>query len=268
MRCGISAVAALVLLLENFAGADVVISESTTIDYSIPPDEGAVQIIDGAAPPTVVDVIDPAAIRVPTHVRGQSVINIRGGQSSPAIPNIATVIAYDSSIVNLLPGAVVEGNEFQLLPGATLNIHSGELIDDLRVDGGGVTNIYGGIFPDDLSARGSSIVHLFGGTIQKNGDGAGVSILGDAVFHVYLREFELQPPDPGDPQFGRLTGTLQDGSPIDVSLHVDANGGSAHFEFHQIPEPSTLAICTLGLATLAMHAGRRRSRRRQLAQEA
>jgi hypothetical protein len=222
------------------ARGDLIIAENTTIDYTIPPEVGAVQIVDGVAPPTVVEVVNPAYLLVPTHVRGQSVLNIRAGSDGPDPPaGVALVFGYDTATINLYDGAFVEGDEFTLNGNAVLNIYGGIMKDDLEMSTG-VTNVYGGLFPDDIHAHGTATIHLFGGTFERSGEPAAMFfVTDDAIAYIYLRDYHL-------PEPGRLVGTLFDGSPIDIRVPWDSP------RVFLIPEPSALLISAAGLAAFAL----------------
>jgi hypothetical protein len=211
----------------------VTIDTNTTLNSLILQFEGPVDIVDGSNPPTIVEIVDGADIRPNVHVRGQSVLNIRGGLSD------SFVIAHDTATLNIFNGLVAAG-------------------EDIVAYDSSITNIYGGLFGDDLAAASAATVNLYGGTFLKAGDGATLLVADDAIINVYLRQFELL----SVPYFGeRLVGVLSDGSAIDVDLWVNPFYlGKRDIVLHVIPEPNLLPGVLIFLLTVSFF-GRRQGQR-------
>ncbi|MCH8046586.1 MAG: hypothetical protein IID44_23005 [Planctomycetes bacterium] len=209
------------------ASAELIITTDTTLDFRIGQLEGPVQIFDGPDSPTTVEIVDGAHITPNIHVRGQSILNMRGGITE------SFILGHDNSTINIFGGDVAKG-------------------EDIEMDDNSVANIYGGHFGDDIEAQGSATVNLYGGTFEKAGDGATLVVQQDGVINVYLREYEIFPLPPlgGLP---RLVGVLSDGSEIDVTLFVDSfNLRDGEIVFHTvIPEPDSLVLALIAVIVLA-----------------
>ena len=150
----------------------------------------------------------------PLSANDHSTINIFGG-------NVGAT-ARDNSVINIYDGASV------VSPGARDNSH---------------LNIYGGDI-DGVGASYDATIDIYGGTIY-DGIGAGEN----SQVNVYGYDLILSPTG-GFAGHGTLVGYLQDGSAIDVYL----SSSETYSHINLIPEPSLLAIFTLG----ALYLPRRR----------
>ncbi|MCH8048417.1 MAG: hypothetical protein IID44_32375 [Planctomycetes bacterium] len=202
----------------------------TTIDS--PHAGGTIQIYDGPDSPTTVDVVDGAIIQSSIVVNGHSVLNIRGGRTH------SFIFGRDHSTVNIFDGLVATD-------------------EDVEMEDDSVANIYGGHFGDDIEAKDSAVVNLYGGTFEKAGGGAFLTVQGDGVINVYLREYEIMNVE----GFDRLIGVLLDGSDINVIVLVDSfEPRSARIVLHTIPEPESLTLTVIMGLILSFHALTRRNR--------
>ena len=223
---------ALTMLLVGCSFASPVGAEIITMDTTIdsPHALGRVLIFDGPQSPTTVEVVDGAVIPNSIEVYGRSVLNIRGGVTN------SFVEGYDSSTINIFDGLVATG-------------------EDVNMFHDSVANIYGGHFGDDIRASGSATVNLYGGTFEKAGGGAFLTVQGDGVINVYLREYEIMDVE----GFDRLVGVLLDGSDINVVVLVDSfEARSARIVFHTIPEPDSLTFALMMGLVLGLHSLARR----------
>lgn len=200
-------------------GAEI-ITMDTTIDS--PHSGRTVQIFDGPEFPTTVEVLDGAVIQSSIVVNGHSALNIRGGRTH------SFIFGRDHSTVNIFDGLVATD-------------------EDVEMEDNSIANIYGGHFGDDIEASDSATVNLYGGTFEKGGGGgATLSVQGDGVLHVYLREYEIVVDGQGR---DRVIGVLLDGSEIDrVSLRVDPfELRSAKIILHSIPELDSLTLTIVAI---------------------
>jgi hypothetical protein len=215
--------------------AELIIVSDTTLDSRIGQLEGPVQIFDGPNSPTTVEIVDGAHITPNIHVRGHSVLNMRGGITE------SFILGHDNSTINIFGGDVAKG-------------------EDIEMDDNSVANIYGGHFGDDIEADGSSTVNLYGGTFEKAGDGATLQVQGDGVINVFLREFDIVIDDQGRNLLG---GVLFDGSEIDeIWLRVDSfELRNARIVLHTIPEPDSVTLTFMTAVFFGFHVLMRRNRR-------
>ncbi len=162
--------------------------------------------------------------------------------------------------------------------GAVLNLYGGSIGERLRVDGSGVSSsarsgelhVYGGEIGQGWRVSSSAIVSIQGGTF---GEGAHVE---GGVLTIYGTAFDL---DPYTPSRGKdfpelltpnvpylittrnvtLTVRLLDGSPFELGLFNTPTAGrdfvsaraNVYLVLVQVPEPGTLALALISLATLA-----------------
>ena len=248
----------------------IVISQDTTIDYTTEED---VHIVEGADPPTVVEVVTPASLRSHTRVFDSSILNVNGG-------TVPLVYAHDSSVVNYTGGgwcSVMEThdastanlsggfNDLFAYGSSTVNL-TGESVGEIwaaydsstmNIPGGGSdflqahdsseVNISGGLFWP--SASESSKVNVSGGTIALSAsDSAAVTISGGTITSLAAGEesgahtcvitvegsgFNYPYGSISDVT-GTLTGTLAGGDPINADFDIYSNASIV-----LVPEPST-----------------------------
>jgi hypothetical protein len=210
------------------APGQLVIDRDTTLDYVIGPFEPPIDILNGLTGATTVEVVEGANIAPNIHVRNESVLNMRGGILG------GFLVGHDASTINIYGGLVASG-------------------EDIEANDRSTVNVFGGIIGDDLEAKASSTVHLYGGHI-----GGTLGVQRDGIMHVYLRSFEVLPPD-GISPLDQLRGILSDGSDIHVTLSVDSvdlNG--TRIELHTVPEPFSLAFSLISAAIMFLTCRRSR----------
>jgi hypothetical protein len=130
---------------------------------------------------------------------------------------------------------------------STVNIHGGEFG---RFDGTSLStiNVFGGTFLEGMQFRQSAQVNIYGGDFPGNlpfwaGDTAIITFFG-SDFNFPFGDIVATS--------GILTGTLSDGTPLDVDFVRDPSGTIT------LPEPNSLTALGSGVAMLALLYRRRR----------
>lgn len=264
-----------IFLLASFATAasaqpDVLVVDKNTIisaSNSFPGEY--LHVIDGASPPTVVQLVDGGAVET-LLVDDSSVVNVFGGAVTE------NLVARHSSTVNMLGGNVdallsrfdsltsVYGGEIgeiqlsgaqgtptlNLFDGivrgsinsigpANINIHGGFVEQSVRGAPDGTFNITGGSIYN-MAFYGDADIHWSGGVLRGNI----VFLHDDAELHVYGLGLRFEE-DILHHVF--LHGTLLDGTVLDKRTFIDHDGNSRVY-VHNVPEPSTLGLAALCLA--------------------
>lgn len=163
---------------------------------------------------------------------------------------------------NLLAGGQIQGF-LSAHYDSSVKIHGGSVRQHLEADGNSKIHLIGGAIRQDLAAYEDSRIIMDGGTIEwyarifddaqlvwSGGTiGGEIGLYGNSVLEIYGSDFALDGlPISGELKglFGRLTGTLDDGSIINNDIHL----------YHQntkivlIPEPATVALLLLGAALI------------------
>ena len=112
----------LCLLIGSWAWARTIDSNTTITAPVMNESEAGLQIVDGAVPPTVVNLLPGGRIS-DVHLRGQSILNIEGGEIG------ANLSAFDDTTVNFKDGYVSE--DISASGSATINMSSGGLCENL-----------------------------------------------------------------------------------------------------------------------------------------
>ena len=122
---------------------------------------------------------------------------------------------------------------------AELSISGGEFAGDLQVHDS-LTNVSGGTFTGLIRASGNALLDISGGLPL-----GGLLALDDSVVQIFGSGFNFPLGDIVATS-GTLTGTLADGTPINV------NFGRASTATITLPEPSALTALGSGIAMLAL----------------
>ena len=288
---GLAVLTAVVLVLGAVGrtSGEIVIDQNTTINYTTGED---VHIVEGANPPTVVDVVTPASLHGHTRAFDSSILNVTGGLAQAVYAHDSSVVnytaggwcsvmeTYDASTANLSGGfndLFAHGTSTVNLTGdsggeiwaaydsSTMNIRGGDT-DYLQAHDSSELNIYGGSFWP--SAHDSSQVNIYGGTIAfAASDSATATISGGTINSLWSGE-ELgehtsvitvegsgfnYPYGPIPDESGTLTGMLASGDPINAGFEIYGNASIV-----LVPEPSTLLLLSTSAASLAFYVWRRR----------
>ncbi len=271
---GLAVLTAVVLVLGAVGrtSGEIIIDQNTTINYTTEED---VHIVEGANPPTVVDVVSPASLHGHTRAFDSSILNVTGGLAQAVYAHDSSVVnytgggwcsvmetydastanlsggfndlfAYGTSTVNLMGDS--RGEIWAAYDSSTMNIRGGDT-DFLQAHDSSEVNIYGGSFWP--SARDSSEVNIYGGTINSLWSG---EELGEhtSVITVEGSGFNY-PYGPIPDESGTLTGMLASGDPINAGFEIYSNASIV-----LVPEPSTLLLLSTSAASLAFYVWRRR----------
>ena len=209
------------------SNAQVVFDHNATIAGRY---ESDVHIVDGANPPTVVQIMEPAYFERSLLVEDSSIVHLLGGHVEEGL------IAHDASIVDIRGGTIRNG----VFAGdrAILQIAGGNFVDEdefVTADDFSVVNIHGGTLWA-LEARGDAVAFLSGGTLQAR-------LTAEESGTIFIRGTGFNYPY-GSIQdaSGTLTGFLDTGDAIMADFDINADGAIV-----LVPEPSGL-ILTLGAA--------------------
>lgn len=225
-----------------------------------------VQVIDGASPPTVIQVIEGAEVGQ-FQIDGTSVLNLLGGTIAES------VYMQHTSQVNMFAGTV---GSMSVTFDSVANVYGGLIDGDLRLSGVRGTpslNLFGGRVEGSIASLGGSIINIHGGYVAREIFGAsGRSIVnvtggsfnslafhGSAVIHwsggehrnrlVFLSDDAvLHDYDSGlaidENRF--LSGTLLDETTLANGTRIDLNDNTRIF-LHNVPEPASVALAVLAL---------------------
>jgi hypothetical protein len=163
-RCGVGiAVLLLLMALVVPASARIVIDSDTTIDYEV---NERIDIIDGASPPTTVEVREPANIEHDVHIFDSSVLNVRGGRIDTSSSGPA-LWATDQSTVNIY-GGQIDAEYSGILAGgsATVNVFGGDIFE-ISVSGGATVEVSGGDVRGRLETGAEATARISGGRVEK-----------------------------------------------------------------------------------------------------
>ena len=225
------------------AVAGLVIDHNTTIDYRI--DGIDVEVVDGASPPTTVQIVEGGYIE-------------------------ENVLAYGSSIVQMYGGEIHDG--LDVFDAGTIDITGGSVGDILRAHDSGIVSFTDGRFHDYVIADDFSTVSLAGGelwgvkafghshVLVSGGTGwaeleqVESGLLANETGTIYIRGTGFNYPYGAIPvSSGTLTGVLANGDPFQTRFDISGGG-----TIKLVPEPSTLALLGAAATGLLALAWRRR----------
>ena len=287
-KCYAGLAAALLFAAVGQAKGEILVDYNTTIDYTTMED---VHVVDGANPPTVLDVVHPAWLSGHTSTFDSSILNVTGGTArhlyaydSSAInstgggwcsvletydTSTATLVggfndlfAYGSSTVDVIDAV---GEIWSANGSSTITIQTGES-DFLQANDSSEVNVYGGSFfwP---SARDSSKMNIYGGTIALFArNAATASVSGGTI--IGLWSGDLWPgEDPGmhtcvitveGSGFNYPDGPIPDAAGTLTGALTDGSAINAPFEIHGgasiilVPEPATLLLLSVAAVTVVL----------------
>ncbi len=267
------AVACMLIAWKTVSGE--IINSDTTIDYLL---EDNVNVVDGIATPTVVDIIEPAEITGYLRARDTSTVNLLGGSIGIDLEsggfstlNISGgsvgrhVEASASSTVNMSGGSI--GQRLRSLESTVINLSGGSIGTHLFAYANSVVNMSGGTVNMLMHSLGQSTVNISGGTVKGEltaWQSSTVNVSGgrfedrlfasnSATVNIFGHDLQLSG--------GHLTGTLADGTPLD---HVAITYYDGQFLLHEVPEPPALiSLATAGISGLLVCLRRRWSSRCQ-----
>lgn len=240
IRC----MAALVLAVSVGVGqakAELLIDYDTTIDYTV---DGDVRVIEGADPPTIVQIVDPAYLREQLLIYDGSIVQMSGGAVHECVHT------YDASTLDISGGSLAE--DVWCHDTSTVNISGGELSDYVVGEGASNVSILGGSIWG-VAARGNSLVDISGGSMRAWPQEYG--LLADDSSTILLRGTGFNYPYGEIPEAsGTLTGFLASGDPLQADFEIYADGSIV-----LVPEPATAILSLVaGLAGVACASRRRR----------
>jgi hypothetical protein len=180
------------------------------------------------------------------QVRESSTLTMSGGAVGISLE------AWDDSTITLSGGTVM--NHLGAHGSSIITMSDGYVGSTLYVENSSIFTMTGGFVGDTLEVHSSASFTMSGGTIGGQlhaGQSSTITIVG------YDFAVNNNPVPYGDltAVFGRLTGTLASGDPIDNIFYQ--GGGSYTGTITLVPEPSTALLLAFGLVGLA--AGRRRN---------
>ena len=190
---------------------------------------------------------------------------VPGGRvGSASIPG--DVQAVDHSLLNI-SGGIVQGGSLTFTEYAVLNMTGGTLTGSLfflgdavsfvsggdflwpaYVESGTQLNVAGGVFHSDLQVQNFAQLFISGGSLNgviRALDFSATTIVGSG-FNFPLGDLSAAS--------GVLTGTLADGTPLDVNF---SRASRARITLTLIPEPSTALLLAGGLFALALSPSRK-----------
>ncbi|MEM9913493.1 MAG: PEP-CTERM sorting domain-containing protein [Planctomycetota bacterium] len=167
---------------------------------------------------------------------------------------------FDDSSLTFSGGTVTDNLTVE--DDATGLVTGGIVGNDLEAVGNASITVLGGSIGSDIEAVGNATIDIFGGQLGTVGDfDNGIASGGDSVITLFGPEFQIN----GSPaafgsisqEFGTISGTLSDGSVFSVPFELVSEGpffrpriGEIVLVEQAIPEPTTLALLSLGGVTL------------------
>ena len=182
-----------------------------------------------------------------THLEIQS-----GGSTSIILPfNYSTITLNGGSIIGGNVAIDTYGDNILIVNSGTIKgdiaansnsrfyIDGGSLLDDVYAYDSGIVEIRGGQTGGIYGTYGNGKIYLYGGTFSVNGQAV---TAGDSLRH-YV------PISPQYPEYyiGTVTGTLQNGSPVNNNFWIWASTSS---DIIVIPEPATILLFGIGTCVL------------------
>ena len=270
-RCTLAV--AILALMVGAGRTEVIIDTDTVIDQTI---NDVVRIVDGATPPTTVEIVDPADVSaVEAHhtcvvnmtggiIRGNlqaydaSVLNVSGGSFGLSVVARDSSTAYltggNSEVVSALDSSTmnISGGDFEFVwaSGESMLTVSAGKFSSLNCEHTSTAIISGGTF-DSVAARGPSILMISGGMIDEIS--AGIHPVPSTCV-VTVRGDGFNYPSGEIPETsGTLTGMLASGEPINAGFEI-LDGASIVL----VPEPSSLAMLSAAVVVLLTCAWRKR----------
>lgn len=244
-------------LTASRASAELVIDHDATIDHTVDED---VRIIDGASGPTRVDILEPADVHSNLRTYGSCIVNMMGGTVR------GDMETHDTSTVSVSAGSF--GLSLQAFDSSTLNVSAG-FSEVLRASDQAMVSLSGGFY-EIIGAAGSSTMHVSGGDNISSlaaTDASRVAISGGSFRHFYAggsyggphtSVITVQGVGFNYPlgaiadASGRLTGTLANGDPLDVTYEVYSPASIV-----LVPEPSPEVFWTTAMLGLMLYSRHR-----------
>ena len=150
-------------------------------------------------------------------------------------------------------GGTIE-NRLQFYHTASGEVHAG-WVNSLYVGDSATAAIYSGSYINTyLGAYGNSVLNLYGGRMPDRW----LTTTDNSVVNFYVRNYDYVP-NGGQWGDGSISGTWADNSTFAVDLKLADT--FSHLVFHQVPEPTTALLGTVGLSCVAAFQLLRRRRR-------
>jgi len=222
------------------ARAEFIVDQDMTIDGRIDDD---VSVIEGASPPTTLNLVDPASLGEYLRVYDSSIVHMSGGTVDERL------YAYGTSVIHISGGLLLEDLVADDL--STANVSGGDLSDYVIVRGFGTANIVGGTIWG-VAAYADGSADISGGLINAWPQETGLIATGSSTISIRGTGFNYpygKIPDAS----GTLTGTLADGTSIHTGFNITADGAIV-----LVPEPIVFALLLPCLFVVAAYAVRQR----------
>jgi hypothetical protein len=222
-----------------------------------------VVIDNGSAPPNPDNIVDTPSGWPNLCVQSQTTVAIDPGGVIGGTGE-GSVFVLDTSRVDVRGGSATT---IFALDSSRITLSDGS-VERFATEGGATGLITGGLM-QHLSARDNSWIEFWGGGFASTAN-SDIIAAQDAQIDILGADFAVNGipigfgPIPANPNpFGRLTGTLASGQPLDVLFqfeHLYGNTSTINLVFQQpIPEPSTALLLASGLIGLAINGRRLRA---------
>lgn len=185
---------------------------------------------------------DPAVSGRTINLYGGTVIGDIYGTAQTTISGgtVTGDLHGESGDKTTISGGTISGGVYN--HGSTTTVTGGKIMGIVRTDGG-VTTINGGDIDGGIYAHAGGATNIYGGTIIDLGD-TSVGLLVDAsTVNIYGSNFDYAYGNITGGS-GTLTGTLSDGTAIDLTFQIRHGGGG--IVLYPVPEPAALSLLVLG----------------------
>ena len=159
------------------------------------------------------------------------------------------VNAYENSIVNVHGGQIYD--DLNVYDSSVANMYGGDIWDGMYVSGSGHVNIYGGSIFEGPRAYDSGVIHVYGGALDM------ITAYNASVANIYGANFIIDGVPVGygaiTPDTGFLSGTLHMGNSLGIDFARGMGAGTINLiQTEIVPVPGAVLLGMLGLGVAGL----------------